>query len=356
MPYQVRTEQRPNTSKLDSTIVVLANPDVSAVAEIWPALGFNCFRWQAGHKDQLLDLLYADPQVFAGGKPTRTGIPILFPFPNRIRGGRFSWDGKEYPLPITDASGPNAIHGFPCRRPWRAVDQGTNAESAWVTGEFHGSVDDPKSSAHWPADYIVRITYRLLERGLRLEAQVTNPSRGALPFGLGFHPYFRVPFVLGTTEQDYVIQCAAKAYWALEGNLPTGIRLPLEGGRDLTAGRPLAELKLDDVLTDLSPPPTPPGEGGAGGGRASAPRGLGAPLLQRGSIRATRTGVEVQLWTTPAFRELVVFTPPHRQAFCLEPYTCTTDAINLQQQGIDAGLLVLEPGAQWQGVVEVRVE
>ena len=48
-------------------------------------------------------------------------------------------------------------------------------------------------------------------------------------------------------------------------------------------------------------------------------------------------------------------TPPHRQAVCLEPYTCPTDAINLQQRGVDAGLLVLQPGEKWSGVVEMVI-
>jgi aldose 1-epimerase len=52
---------------------------------------------------------------------------------------------------------------------------------------------------------------------------------------------------------------------------------------------------------------------------------------------------------------VVVFTPANRQAFCIEPYTCVTDAINLQQQGVDAGLLVLPPGEKWSGVVEIAV-
>ena len=52
---------------------------------------------------------------------------------------------------------------------------------------------------------------------------------------------------------------------------------------------------------------------------------------------------------------MVVFTPPHRQAFCVEPYTCVTDAINLQQQGIDAGLIVLQPGQRWQSALELRL-
>jgi aldose 1-epimerase len=77
-------------------------------------------------------------------------------------------------------------------------------------------------------------------------------------------------------------------------------------------------------------------------------------LHRSGSVRQVADGVSVELWATASFRELVVFTPPHRQAICLEPYTCTTDAINQQQRTIDAGLIVLEPAAEWQGVVELR--
>ena len=51
----------------------------------------------------------------------------------------------------------------------------------------------------------------------------------------------------------------------------------------------------------------------------------------------------------------MIFTPPHRQAFCVEPYTCVTDAVNLQQRGIDAGWRVLAPGEKWAGVVELAV-
>ena len=42
-----------------------------------------------------------------------------------------------------------------------------------------------------------------------------------------------------------------------------------------------------------------------------------------------------------SFRELVVFTPFWTQAVCIEPYTCITDAMHLQQERFDAGLRVL---------------
>ena len=32
---------------------------------------------------------------------------------------------------------------------------------------------------------------------------------------------------------------------------------------------------------------------------------------------------------------------------CIEPYTCATDALNLQARGVDAGLLTLPPGGRW---------
>jgi aldose 1-epimerase len=40
---------------------------------------------------------------------------------------------------------------------------------------------------------------------------------------------------------------------------------------------------------------------------------------------------------------------------CLEPYTCTTDAINLQQRGVDAGLIVLPPDGLWAATIDLVV-
>jgi len=339
MAYEVRSETRPNSVGLDCTIFVLLDAARGAAVEVWPALGFNCYHWQTTRQGRSLDLLYADPQLFSGGRPTRSGIPILFPFPNRIRDGRFSWQGKTYQLPTNDPAGKNAIHGFACRKPWRVVDQGADAASAWLTGEFVGSVDAPESLAHWPADYRLRLTWRLTQQGLRIEAVVGNPDRQPLPFGLGYHPYFRIPFTSGVSEQEYAVECSARKYWELEDSLPTGKLLPLNETRDLRTGRLFPSLTLDDVFTDLA---------------AGSPPGPDA-LCWRGGLLQADNGVTLQVLTSPAFRELVLFTPPHRQAVCLEPYTCATDAVNLQQRGLDAGWLVLEPGAEWRGTVELRV-
>ena len=127
------------------------------------------------------------------------------------------------------------------------------------------------------------------------------------PFGLGYHPYF-------ATTPDCRIQTPAQARWELVDGLPTGRRLPVAGDFDLREPKPVSNLTLDDVYTDLPNVPAGP-----------------ARLIERGRVEYPGLGV-LRIRTEPAFRELVLFTPPHRKAVCLEPYTCPTDAIHLQER------------------------
>jgi aldose 1-epimerase len=337
MAHAVRTRQAPGvTGGLDPTIYVLEDGD-GAVAEVWPALGFNCFRCQAVRQGQPIEVLYADPGMFNNGRPTRGGIPVLFPFPNRIRGGRFHHGGKYYRLPLNDSTQKNAIHGFACRKPWRIAGSGSDAESAWVTGIFRCSVDAPECLPLWPADHEIELTIRLGKGALRVEAVVRNPDQSPLPFGLGYHPYFRMPFADSFPLADCLVEVPAAEYWALADNLPTGDRHPVDAARDLNRPRHFKDLNLDDVLTAL--PARPARMDG---------------LIERAALTGAPGG-PMRLFCSPSFREMVVFTPPHGEAFCVEPYTCTTDAINLQAAGLDAGWQVLGPGETWSAVVELWV-
>jgi aldose 1-epimerase len=337
MTYQVRTERRPAAAGVDGTVYVLEDAAGGPRADIWPAAGFNAFRWRARAAGRELELLYSNPRFLEDPVPTRSGIPVLFPFPNRLRAGRFPWDGKDYQLPLNDPAKQNAIHGFACRHPWRVVAQGADASGAWLTGEFQGAVDAPECRPLWPADYRLRLTYRLGPDRLRLEALVENPDRVPLPFGLGFHPYFQVPEAAGGAEETWVA-APVRELWELVDSLPTGVRRPVDPARDLRRPQRFTELTLDDVLTGLEPLPQPGG------------------LYRRGRVERRADRAVLHLLTSEPFRELVAFTPPHRQAVCLEPYTCVTDAIHLQQRGVDAGLLVLAPGGRWEGVVALVLE
>src|SRR5262249_6682703 len=101
----------------------------------------------------------------------------------------------------------------------------------------------------------------------------------------------------------------------------------------------VGSLKLDDVLTDLD---------------RSAPNAEG--LARFGWIDDWQQRRRLSLFASAAFREVVVFNPPHRQAFCIEPYTCFTHAVHVRERGIETGWLVLEPGGRWQGTLEYVFE
>src|SRR5262249_51160908 len=153
-----------------------------------------------------------------------SGIPILFPFPNRICDGRYTWNGKEYTLPLNDSTGKNAIHGFVCRKPWRRRSYGADLTSAWLSAEFTGSHDAPESLAHWPSDYYISITFRFTKDQLAVDAFIANPGNHDLPWGLGYHPYFTLAPYGGPEATTWV---PASQFWKIEENLPTGQLLPV---------------------------------------------------------------------------------------------------------------------------------
>jgi aldose 1-epimerase len=274
--------------------------------------------------------------MYTDARPSRSGIPILVPFPNRIRDGRYTWEGKQYQLPINDSQQRNAIHGFVCQRPWRVIGAAASATGAWVKGIFQGSMDAPDCRSLWPADYVLEATYTLKGDTLRLDLVLANPDTKDLPFGLGLHPYFRFP-----ADQAVVHVEAPKdgggdylQRWELEACLPGGQRTPLaDKDRLLVAGTcaPLGTTAWDDAYRLVSGSPATPD--------------LAARVVDPADDLALR------MTTSGGFPDVVVFTPPHRAAVCVEPYTCITDAINLQGRGVDAGLMVLTPKQEWRGRV-----
>lgn len=308
------------------TTFTIRDPATGSSAEVAPELGFNCFRFDAKLQDETVPVIDAADDFAAGNhRPSGHGIPLLFPFPNRIRDGRFTWDGQPYHLPDSlvqyDRAG-NAIHGFCLDRPWRVVDSGEQ----FVTGEFQLSRDAPERLELWPADFLITVRYALRENTLETRIVVRNPSETPLPWGFGTHAYFRLPLGGDGEPQHCLLQVPAEEQWVLEDGLPTGVRKPVDGPTDLRDGAYYGIAPLDDVLTGLFARDDQPFVE-----TAVIDEPAGRELVQRFS---------------PDFREAVVYTPADRNAVCIEPYTCATDAINLQQRGLDAGWAILEPGSK----------
>jgi aldose 1-epimerase len=311
-------------------VIELVDGKSGSTARIATSMGFNCFEFHARVGEETVDVIDAPPNfATAGGKPSGEGIPLLFPYPNRIRDGRYMWNGKNYEIPASNASynASNAIHGFCLDRPWRV----TSREANFAVGTFQLSKDAPDRLGYWPTDFRIEVRYEVRGPALRMDVRIINPSQIPLPWGFGTHPYFKLPLSKKSQASRCVVIAPASEEWELVNCLPTGRRLPISESKDLRDGAYFDVLKLDDVLTGLP---------------------AGRPF-QDAVIMDEAAGLQVTQRFDPAFRELVVYTPSGRDAVCLEPYTCVTDAIHLQAQGIDTGWRVLEPGAEFRTWIEI---
>ena len=230
-------------------VYTLRDTSSGAFASILPSYGFNLFDLRlpvAGEVRRMI--VAADDFADSPSKPGRNGTPILFPFPNRIREGKYTFGGKSYQIPVVGQV--HAIHGFAIAAKWDVVEQGEASDGAFLVGRYHLAEQSPESRAHWPTDAILTVRYALAGRRLGMTITVSNPTEADLPYGFGIHPYFRLPFASKDTSLGRVILPASE-YWPLEGYLPTGKEMPVEARLDFRKGQSMQGLKLDDVLTDL---------------------------------------------------------------------------------------------------------
>jgi len=158
--------------------------------------------------------------------PEAYGIPILF-FPNRIADGKFTFNSKLYTFPITKKSENNHIHGFLHKRSWDVKELSSGSNTAEATFEFTNS---PAKDLYemFPHDFTFQVVYRLTQDGLEQNITVSNSGNIPMPFGLGFHTAFNVPFGSNKNPADYCFKAPIANLWERdERNLPTGEITPL---------------------------------------------------------------------------------------------------------------------------------
>ena len=328
------TTREARAGHFSGSVYTLADQAESVQVEVWPFLGMNCLRWQVRNPDGSWgNLLYAAPDWEANPVPTRSGHPVLFPFPNRLKDGRFTFAGHTYQLPRNESTGKHAIHGFTPYNPWRVVGLEATSDSASLTGQFQSSKDLPEALAYWPADFCITLTYRLTAQNLRVDALVQNPSTTPLPFGIGYHPYFCLPTAPDAAVDDMILQTTANSLWVAEASLATGDKTPIPHEIDFRQPHLIGGVTLDHLFGDIPFQNTGSLEPVAWLSHRSAPGRLTVSC-------------------DSAFRELLLFTPLHRKALAIEPYTCTTDAANFSDRGIDSGWRTLSGGDQFRSSVE----
>ncbi len=240
---------------------------------------------------------------------------VLAPWPNRVRDGKWSWDGADQQLALSEPMAGNAIHGLTRWRTWTLSER--TADSVTVNCQV-----DPQPG--YPGSLLLTTQWRVSGDGLCVQHTALNNGPAATPFGLGVHPYLMVD---GADVDDLELQLAAEtALRTDERGLPVGGYRVAGTDVNYRAGRRIGTAVLDTAFT-----------GGVTGARISAG--------ERG----------VALTVDAAFGWLQVFTGDtlpgtrRRRSVAIEPMTCPPDALNSRRD-----LVVLQPEESWQGSWSLR--
>ena len=222
----------------------------------------------------------------------------LVPYVNRIRGGRFTFRGREVRLAPNMAGDPSPLHGQGWLNPWRVERQ--DETSAVLTYRHE--------PGEWPWSYEARQEFALDEGGFSIRLTCRNTSDEPMPCGLGQHPYFPCG---GETRVDTQVECV----WTIDEKVLPVEKVPAEGRYDLR-DRLVCGQDLDN------------GFGGWGGeARMSDP---GWPYALRLS--------------SPEAKFFQIYSPSQGGIFVAEPVTHANAALNAPEgEWPELGMRVLEP-------------
>ncbi len=301
----------------------LRDREARSWARVVPAMGCGLVGFGAELAGRSVETFLQPSDETPSQPPGHYGAPVLYPFPNRLRDGRARFGERQ--IVVDRAPGQrHAIHGLVRERAWR-VEVAEASDGAAV---LRCAVDsDEAIERQFPFRFRLSLTFRLAGRSLEVNVEAANLGDASMPMGFGWHPYFRLPLVAGGDRRAAIVQIPGRKIWQLDDTLvPTGEVVAPSPERDFRTPRALGAVYLDDVYTSLER-----------AGDQSACELTDAP-----------TGTRLRVAAGPSFREWVVYAPSSRPTICFEPYTCPTDAFNLASQGIDAGVIVLEPGERWR--------
>jgi aldose 1-epimerase len=241
----------------------------------------------------------------------------LAPWPNRIAGGAYTFDGALQQVAITEPERGNALHGLAVWLDFGAIEQTPSRVTL-------GATIVPQTG--YPHRVDVEVVYELRAGGLFSSITGVNTGTGAAPWGTGPHPYL----VAGPgTVDDWSLLLPADEVLEVTDDtlLPLGTASVAEangGAWDFREARAIGDVFIDHAFTGLA-------RDAAGETSVEVRSADGSGVAM--TWDAACTWVQVHTADRPAPEST-------RIGLAVEPMTCPPDAFN---SGTD--LVVLQPGA-----------
>jgi aldose 1-epimerase len=297
--------------------VILQNPQTGEKVVILPEIGAALLELELICENKLVQLIHLPGEKTIGENDLYPSA-LLAPWVNRVRNGNYSFEGRNYQLPINESNLGNAIHGFLARKKFEISEEKCNDDSAEVsfihnyTGDFPG----------YPFPFIFTLTYSLSSQGtFAVNFKCQNTGQTNMPFACGWHPYFKIANAeISHLEINFspTLMYISDPQMIPMAEESVSIPMPVR----------FSETTLDNVfklesqtehLTELS------------------------DHESKISLFLKQNSVE--------FPYLVVFAPHSEICVAIEPMTGNTDAFNTGD-----GLQVLSPNEEFTSLVEIWID
>ncbi|MBK7938053.1 MAG: hypothetical protein IPJ82_13600 [Lewinellaceae bacterium] len=291
---------------------------------LYNPLNGNAFSVVPGRGANVTDLLFSGENILDGYttpeelEAAKWGKSVLlFPFPNRLKDGRYNWLGTQYEFPLNNAATGNAIHGFIRDESFEVVYVFLAQDEASILCSYTYGGEYP----FYPFPFVIEVEFSIHNNGtFTLETACRNLHDRPIPVGFGWHPYFRLT---DKADKHRMQLPPCEKVTIDERMIPTGER---QVYGDFRKKRTVEDTFLDNCFCSLN----------AGGSYRMILEGAGRSLAVQASSRQF-----------PFFQ---VFTPPHRESIALEPMSCNVDAFNNGE-----GLVALGPGKEWKAKINIKL-
>ena len=175
-------------------------------AVLYPEYGMNTASLRCGDTSILREA--KDDSAFAENL-LLYGIPVIFPA-NRTKDARFSFEGREYTLPLNEPERGNNLHGSLYCSEFEVLEV---RESEVISRIVNRGGD-------YPFPFTLTFTDTVTEAGYRRRAVITNDGEGNMPYTFALHSTFAEPKL-------FTVPIGERYEWD-ECYIPTGRELPLD--------------------------------------------------------------------------------------------------------------------------------
>lgn len=241
------------------------------------------------------------------------GSFVMAPFTNRLDGGCFETPEGTVHVPLNRPEQQMAVHGFSRDRAWQVAE--VRNDSVTLVDEF--------------ADDEIAFRYRLTQTisigadRVTLSLSLVNTAEYSLPYGMGFHPWFR-------KERDTWLKVAAETGFGRdERGFPT-TAYPASQGPAFAEGLEVSTMPWFD--------------------------GHFAGWASRHALMEWRSGgVKLALLSTGALTNLHVYVPDDLPILCVEPVSHVPDVHNRRDLAAYGDIAWLAPGEAIAGAMILKV-